>query len=216
MENNVISDSAMRRIMNQTGIKDQESIIRMLNSGELIVSKKPKWRKDEWGNIHFDVTSNGTTGKGWIDIFQKDGLEIGEYERENILNSKYFKPTNGITSEIVILKQRNFCDADEELNYVDIKCRISKRRGFSMPNAEVVCLILKKFSKEELETMGMPYIIVMSPRFKSFSGTASYNKYVPGIDNHNLFCSTAETWFKFKLNSRGGFAFVENSYPACK
>lgn len=181
-----------------------------------IILEKPKWTKDEFGNIHFDVISDGTTGEGWINIFQKEGVEINVYAREDILKSKEFKPTSEICYEVVILKPENYFSRNEKFNYVDIRSIIFEQEGFSVSHAEIACLILKKFSKEELKAMEIESIIIMSSLFRAYNDFIGYSNFLPAVFNHTLECCPAEFWYNFKLEQKQGFAFVEKSYPAYK
>lgn len=63
------------------------------------------WTKKEDGIIYSSVTTDGTTGEGWIERFgdecNKDKIrEAGSLE--NILCSSEFKPTNNMTFNLAI------------------------------------------------------------------------------------------------------------------
>ena len=125
--------------------------------GELIVSEPTlSWREQD-GVIYLSVTSDGTTGPEWIARLEKKGFRVSDYAK-SVLCSSDFKPTSGITTEIAILKGMLF----EDSNRVTKKIRAeAKSRKLMKPNAEVACLIRENFSDEEIEAMGLYWIVAM-------------------------------------------------------
>ncbi len=125
--------------------------------GELTVSKPTRSWREQDGVIYLSVTSDGTTGPEWISRLESKGFRIGIYPK-NVLCSKDFKPTSGITTEIAILKGMLF----ENSNRVTKKIRVeAESRKLTKPNAEVACLIRENFSDEEIEAMGLWWIVAM-------------------------------------------------------
>ncbi|MFA5000824.1 MAG: hypothetical protein WC531_01170 [Candidatus Paceibacterota bacterium] len=53
---------------------------------------------------------------------------------------------------------------------VDFKESNAEGRGWTKPNAEVACLIRKNFSNEEIEAMGLTWIITMHEPIKDSDG----------------------------------------------
>lgn len=122
-----------------------------------ITSESPgKWHERD-GVIYFTVTSNGTTGEQWIERFEKRGYEVDD-QAKKILSSSYFKPTNGVTTEIAVLKGTLF-DKDN-CTYKKIG-EYAAKHTFAPLNVEAVCLIHEAFSLEEVKAMGLWSIIVM-------------------------------------------------------
>ncbi len=117
------------------------------------------------GIIYFSVTSDGTTGPQWIERLEKKGFRIGDYAK-SVLRSSDFKPTNGVTTEIVILKGMLF--ADNERTTKNIRAE-ADRRNLTKPNAEVACLIRENFSDEEIKAMGF-WIVTMHEPIKDSDG----------------------------------------------
>jgi hypothetical protein len=164
-------DSALMKIGHDVGLGTAEGIQSFLR-GELIVSEpERKWREKN-GVIYFSVTSDGTTGSDdgttgseWIKRF----ADIGDYAK-SVLRSPDFKPTNGVTTEIAVLKGMLFENDDRTTKNIRAE---AKKRGFTKPNAEVACLIREKFTDEELEAMGLWWIIVMHEPIKDSDGDPS-------------------------------------------
>ena len=124
---------------------------------ELSVSElTPSWREAD-GVIYFSVTSYGTTGEDWIKRLKGNGFDV-EYYAEHVLCSPDFKPTNGVTTEVAVLRGLLFEDNDR----ITLKIRAeADKRELSKPNAELACLIREKFTDREIEAMGPWRVIVM-------------------------------------------------------
>ena len=128
-----------------------------------------KWREHD-GVIYLQVTSDGTTGAGWIDWFEKNNLRVSDYAK-SVLVSKDFKPSKACTVyEIAILKGMLFEDKNRFTK--DIRAE-AMRRNLSKPNAEVACLIRKHFSDADIEAMGLWWIVAMHEPIKGSGGYPS-------------------------------------------
>lgn len=116
--------------------------------------------------IYFSVTSDGMTGEKWINRLKSKGFRLSDYAKQ-LLRSDDFKPTDGVTYKIAVLKNRIF----EDKNRVTKKIRAeAEGRGFTTPNAEVACLIREKFSDEELEAMDLWWIVTMHELIEDSDG----------------------------------------------
>jgi len=125
-------------------------------SDELSASEPTRsWREGD-GVIYFSVTSDGTTGENWIKRLEGNGFRVGDYAKQ-VLRSPDFKPTNGVTTEVAVLKGMLFEDNDRIMK---IRAEADKRK-LSKPNAELTCLIREKFTDKEIEAMCMWYIVAM-------------------------------------------------------
>ncbi len=124
-----------------------------------------KWTEEN-GVIRLSVTSDGRTGKNWVTDFKKKGFGVNA-STKSVLRSRYYEPTVGITSSVVILRGDLFPRND----LVSYKiCTEAERRRLIKPNAEVACLVRKKFSDKELEEMGLLWIVVFHNPIKDFDG----------------------------------------------
>ena len=124
---------------------------------ELSVSEPTRSWREEDGVIYFSVTSDGTTGEDWIKRLEGNGFRVGDYAKQ-VLRSPDFKPTNGVTTEVAVLKGMLFEDNDRITK--KIRAEADKRK-LSKPNAELACLIREKFTDKEIEAMGLWYIVAM-------------------------------------------------------
>ncbi len=134
--------------------------------GELLVSEPTcSWREED-GVIYFSVTSDGTTGEDWIKRLEGNGFCVGDYAKQ-VLRSPDFKPTNGVTTEVAILKGMLFEDNDRITK--KIRAEADKRK-LEKPNAELACLIREKFTDKEIEAMGLWWIVAMHEPIKDSDG----------------------------------------------
>jgi hypothetical protein len=116
----------------------------------------PSWREED-GVIYFKVVSDATTGEDWIKRLEGNGFRVGDYAKQ-VLRSPDFKPTNGVTTEVAVLKGMLFEDNDRITK--KIRAEADKRKLLK-PNAELACLIREKFTDKEIEAMGLWYIVAM-------------------------------------------------------
>lgn len=133
-----------------------EMALRFLRD-ELSVSEPTRSWREEDGVIYFSVTSDGTTGEDWITRLESKGFRVGDYAKQ-VLRSPDFKPTNGVTTEVAVLKGMLFEDNDRITSRIRAE---ADKRKLNRPNAELACLIREKFTDEEIEAMDLWYIVVM-------------------------------------------------------
>jgi hypothetical protein len=143
----------------------QEGALKFL-SGELTVSEPTcNWREED-GVIYFSVTSDGTTGPQWIERLEGKSSRIGDYAK-SVLRNEDFKPTNGVTTKVAVLKGMLF----EQNKRITKNIRIeATNRSLETPNAEIACLIREKFTDEEIKAMGLIWIVAMHEPIKDSDG----------------------------------------------
>jgi hypothetical protein len=136
---------------------------------ELSVSEPTRSWREEDGVIYFSVTSDGTTGEDWITRLESKGFRVGDYAKQ-VLRSPDFKPTNGVTTEVAVLKGMLF----EDHSRITSKIRAEGAlRKLVVPNAELACLIREKFTDKEIEAMGLWWIVVMHEPINDSGGDPS-------------------------------------------
>jgi hypothetical protein len=127
------------------------------------------WTIDDEGNIHFTVTSNGFTREQWEQHFERRGRRISDYARQ-VLRRASEAPTNGVTYNIVVRPGKKISDSDR----ITKKIRAAAdKKGWLKPHWEVACLIRDTFTDEQLEQMGLWYIVTMHEPIKDFDGDPS-------------------------------------------
>ena len=185
-----------------------------LASGELIVSKpilvereysnhswNHSWREEN-GVIYFLVTSDGTPGPDWIKRLKAKGFQIGDYTK-SVLCSPDFKPTFGVATEVAILKGILFSNNDRITKKI---CNEAERRNLVKPNLEVACFIREKFTDEEIEAMGLWWVVTMHEPVKD----SSDDPYLLGVSRddggHWLYACSVRPGLRWA--HKCGFAFV--------
>lgn len=116
----------------------------------------PRWREEN-GVIYFSITSDGTSGKDWIERLENKGISVHPSAKE-ILLSNDFKPTCGVMTEIAVLKGELWTDDNRGTGNM---LREAKRRNLKKASVEIACLMRDYFTDEELESMGLLWIVVM-------------------------------------------------------
>ena len=118
-------------------------------------SSKP-WQEAN-GVITFSVTSDGTTGEEWPRRLENKGFLVGGHAKE-VLCSPHFKPSNGVTTEVRIIRGSIYEDDDRITRTIRGE---AGNRKFSKSKAELACLIREKFTDEDFEAMGLQKIVTM-------------------------------------------------------
>lgn len=159
----------VKSIMRQTGTNDPNEAIRLVESGDWIVSKLTA--------IYLSVKSDGTTGPDWEKWFDKNNYDLSLNERF-ILNSSDFKPTKkGTIHNIAVLKGMFFEEGGRITKNIRAAAYAGTYAGTFIqnqklfdPNAEVACLIREKLSDEEIKAKGLSRIVVMHEPIKNSVG----------------------------------------------
>lgn len=173
-------------------------------SHEAVILTAPSttaWTVDNEGNIHFTLTSNSFSREQWEQYLDRGGWRIRDFARQ-VLRRASIAPTNARTYRIVVRPSKNISDNDR----ITKKIRAhAEERGWLKPHWEVACLIRDKFTDEELESMGMLYIVTMHEPIKDLIGVTRLLA-SSGGDGGRWFYAYHDTpeayWHGF-----GGFAF---------
>jgi len=157
-------DNLQQQVINNPKEAGAHFTIFLKNGARLAKS----WREQD-GVIHFSVTSDGTTGENWITRLESKGFRADNYAKQ-VLRLPDFKPTNGVTTEVTVLKGMLFDDQSRITE--KIRAEAGKRKLLK-PNAEVACLIREKFTDQEIEAMGLWWIVTMHEPIKDSDGDPS-------------------------------------------
>src|SRR3989344_207226 len=120
------------------------------------------------------VTMDGRTGEQFIATLESANYNVGDYAKQ-LLRSDKFVSTNGKTYKLVVMKGEEFEDNDRITSKIRDE---AKKRGYLTPPVEVAPLLRELVSDEELEQMGLYWLIVMHEPITASDG---YPK-VLGID----------------------------------
>ncbi len=159
------------------------------------------WREQD-GVIYLSVTSDGMTGEGWISRLENKGFRVSNYAKQ-LLCSSEFKPTSGMTTEIAILKGMLFEDRDCITSNIR---DLATQRKLTTPNAEIACLIREMFTDEELEVIGLWWIVVMHEPIKDSDGDPGLLRANRGGDGRWLSATSGRPGNRWDRDF--GFAFA--------
>ena len=186
------------------GVSGAERFLR----GEITVSEPARSWIEKDGVIYLSLTSNGMTGPEWIAHFEKKGDLVGYYAKQ-LLCRRDFRPTNGVTYQVAVIKGMVYNDRD--LNAYNIR-KDADGRKLSKPNTEIACLIRDKFMDAEIEAMGLIWIITMHESINDSAGRPSLLSAGRGDGGRCLgtdYDGTGHQWHR-----GSGFAFVVSQVSA--
>lgn len=134
---------------------------------------EPKWLKE--GDVIYLVLppTTGRTGEDWINHLEAKGDQLSSYAK-SVLCSEKFQPTTGVIYKIAILPGLLWKKDGDRITknirqdaYAGI---FTKGQKLSDPNAEVGCLIRDNFTDEEIEAMGLTWIVAMHEPIEDSDG----------------------------------------------
>ncbi|KKR19846.1 MAG: hypothetical protein UT50_C0028G0008 [Candidatus Moranbacteria bacterium GW2011_GWA2_39_41] len=155
-------NALVKNLMSQMKITDPNEAVRCINSGEWLVAPAvSRWREQN-SILYFAVTSHGRTASQWIKYFGKRILPDFVME---MLKSPEFRPTNGVTTEVAVLRGSLYNgrgDLTAKKMFIE-----GERRKLERPSAEIACLIAEMFQSDEItHEMRLSGIIVMHAPIK--------------------------------------------------
>ncbi|OHA59582.1 MAG: hypothetical protein A2589_01840 [Candidatus Vogelbacteria bacterium RIFOXYD1_FULL_46_19] len=112
-------------------------------------------------------------------------------------------PTNGVTYNIVVRPGKKISDSDR----ITKKIRAAAdKKGWLKPHWEVACLIRDTFTDEQLEQMGLWYIVTMHEPIKDSGGVPYLLDSCRSVDGRWLGANCVRPGASW--GDRGGFAFA--------
>lgn len=137
------------------------------------IPKGSKWVIDSEGTIYFEVISNGRTNEQWITYFENEKKDAkGQPNRvsdwgKNVLRRATDAPTEALTYKIAVRPGKKIKDS----NRITRKIRKdAETRSWKTPHWEVAPLIRDFFTDEELEQLGLWYIVAMHEPIEDSDG----------------------------------------------
>lgn len=180
----------------------EEGVDRFLRNERTVVEVARRWREQD-GIIRFTLPpTDGTTGRQWIDRLVGKKIQIGGCAKSMLL-SKDFKPINGVTTEIAVLKGMLFTDSERVTKNIRT---MAESKKLTKPNAEVACLIREMFTDAEIEEMGLRWIVAMHEPIKDSDGGPGLLSTCRGVDGPWLSADCGrpdDQWYRVS-----GFAFA--------
>jgi len=108
------------------------------------------------GIIYLSLVTDGASGEDWIFRLEKAGDKVGRYAKI-VLRSKKFIPTKK-THQVAIIKGSLLKDQN---NFINELLKEAKLKKLARPTPELACIFREKFSNEDLEEMGLNWVVVM-------------------------------------------------------
>ena len=160
-------NALVKKIMQQTGVRDPGEAIRLVNSGEWVLKKSsPKWTVNPDGAITLTLESDGTTGEQWIPKLKAAGKRISDYTKQ-VLLSDAFKPTKDVIYQITIMPGGFFSGQKRETSNIRAQ---AKQYGLGIPPLETACLLRLFLADEEIKQLGLLVLVVMSDPVENSDG----------------------------------------------
>ena len=132
----------------------------------------PKWTIGENGVTYITLpATTGRTGEEWVTCFEKKGDRVSDYAK-SVLRSKKFKPTTGVVNRIAVLPAKLWKDSERLTKRIckDAYAGTFTKENLTDPNAEVSCLIRDYLTDEEIEALGLWYIVGMHEPIEDSDG----------------------------------------------
>lgn len=113
--------------------------------------------RDNGDLITFEVTSNGLKGWEWIESSEERGINLGYYAKQ-VLCSSDFRPTNGITTEVTVVKR---IPSYGNGAFTDSMVSTIEELKLDRLSVEVACLAREMFTDDDIEEMGIHRLFIM-------------------------------------------------------
>ena len=166
-----------------------------------------KWTVGENGVIYVTLpATTGRTGEEWITHFEQKGDRPSD-SAKSVLRSEKFKPTTGVVNRIAVLPAKLWKDSERLTKRIrkDAHAGTFTKEKLTDPNAEVSCLIRDYLTDEEIEMLGLWYIVGMHEPIEDSVGSPDLLLAIRRGDGRRL--RTCYGSPDFRWNGRGGFAF---------
>lgn len=165
-------DIFFRMLMKKMRVETPDEVRKGILSGDWVVAKPNLCWLDD-GILCFTAVSDGTLGPDWTTRLEKKHPRVGNGAK-TILNSPYFKPTQGVTYEAAILKHlpSKLSRTTENFRKHARSLRLLK------PTVEVACLVSHLAIEGKIDLSSFTYVSVMHEPIKASDGKS----YLLGVD----------------------------------
>lgn len=102
------------------------------------------------------LKSKGLSGEEYINHLEKKGYNISSWAKD--ISKQVVKTKKGTEYEVVVMKQEEF--GKDYITIQEVRDE-AKKRGLITPPAEVAYLLRENLSNEDIEAMGLWWIITM-------------------------------------------------------
>lgn len=114
------------------------------------------------------LKTTGLTGTQWLARLDKGGYKVSSFAKEIILSKEFDKLNlkKGVSQEIAIVKH-----SDVGVNPTTQEIReYAKAKGYDMPTPEFALLVREQLSDEDIEKLGVWYVLTLHDPIKDSDG----------------------------------------------
>lgn len=198
-------ESLIVNTMKRTGRTNPEEAIKLVLSGEWLLTGPERGWTEEGDIIRFTVKSNGYSGEKIINNAKNKWYKIDE-DALYVLRSEDFRTSNNVTYNIAVIKGKPF--KNKKFNFeIEEVLKLARKLKFKIPPALIAPLIREKFSDRDLASMGYHRIVIMHQPIKC----SCYLKHRLSVnwEGHGSYLGVDPQNFHFTGKYDNGFAFVE-------
>lgn len=103
------------------------------------------------------LTSRDLTGGQAASELESEGFRVSDCAKD-VMSKPAFTSTTGVTYQPVLIKGEEFSDAKRTTKNIRAE---AARRGYLTPPAELAPLLRKNFSDDQIEALGLVWLVVM-------------------------------------------------------
>ena len=155
----------------------------------------------------FSVTPVGTPAEGWIGRFEESRFTLSK-SVESVIRSTRFTVTEGVTTEVVILKATLFSERDRMTRKVYAE---GLRRGLTTLSIEAACLIRVTLSDRDLAKMGFWWLAAMHEPIEDYAHDLTLLTLDRDVGGRLLRDGSGDPNARWPRD--GGFAFARQATP---
>jgi hypothetical protein len=151
-------------------------------------------------------SDDGITSDQWIEYFKEKKIYVSGFAR-SMLQSHLFEPTSGVkTLNIAILKAGIF---KPRFSFLSNVFQEGKNYNFTAPSADLACYLLKYFSSEDMKSLGLERVVVMSERIEDHESDWCYFRINWDEDGPRLEAQGSDENIEFDASYSFAFAASE-------
>ena len=155
------------------------------------------------GILYFSVVSLAVDGPSWIEYLKHSRVRLGDSGKD-VLRSRGFHFVKGLVTEVAVIRGSLYGDAERTVERIRADAAV---RNLQQPNADVACLIRKKFTDADIRAMGLWSILTMHNPIRNaheapcllVAGCTEPGNWIDALSDHGGL-----------LNPNFGFAFAKS------
>jgi hypothetical protein len=151
-----------RELASSAGKQSLEKIVRVIFDEQRAMQLVSSWHEQD-GIIYLNLPPiDDTIDSNLFEYLEKEGVKMGGFGKR-ILNQADTHCKEGALSKLAILKGEYFTDSNRTTKNISIQ---GEFLGMKKPNLRDACRVRKYFTEEDIQKMGIDWIIIMHEPFK--------------------------------------------------